>query len=94
MAVTIKDDKVEDIGDTFRFTLSSPTTASLVSLSDAEATVTIINDEADLEGLKLWGAPGSGGPYARLDLGAFERGGIGLRGDGARTGRRMRRWRE
>ena len=34
--------------------------------------VTIINDEADLEGLKLWGAPGSGGPFARLDLGAFD----------------------
>ena len=34
--------------------------------------MTIINDEADLEGLKVWGAPAAGGPYASLDLGAFD----------------------
>ena len=70
--VAIKDDTVEDSWETFRFRLSNPTPSSLVNLSDAEATVTIINDEADLEGLKLWGAPDVGGPYARLGLGAFD----------------------
>ena len=70
--IPIKDDKVEDSWETFLVRLSSPTPSSLVRLSDAEATVTILNDEADLEGLKLWGAPGSGGPFARLDLGAFD----------------------
>ncbi len=70
--ITIKDDSAEDSGETFLFRLSSPTPSSLVSLSVAEATVTITNDEADLEGLKLWGAPASGGPYARVELGAFD----------------------
>ena len=70
--IPIKDDKVEDSWETFLVRLSNPTPSSLVRLSDAEATVTILNDEADLEGLKLWGAPGAGGPFARLDLGAFD----------------------
>ena len=76
--ITIKDDNVEDSGEYFSVFLNDLTPASVVRFApDLVArfrftSVTIINDEADLEGLKLWGAPGSGGPYARLDLGAFD----------------------
>ena len=85
--ITIKDDNVEDSGETFYVSFGDPKPTSLVRwqgdiiAGGTQAlplttfrfvTVTIINDEADLEGLKLWGAPGSGGPFARLDLGAFD----------------------
>ena len=76
--IPIKDDEVEDSGEIFYVLFGAPKPASVVSWPDPQGfglrseTVTIINDEADLEGLKLWGAPGSGGPYARLDLGAFD----------------------
>ena len=78
VVITIKDDNVEDSGETFAVFLRDLTPASVVSFAPDLAArfhftvVTIINDEADLEGLKLWGAPGAGGPYARLDLGAFD----------------------
>ena len=74
--ITIKDDTVEDSGEYFWVTFNAPKPPSVVRLvaggTGFNARVTIINDEADLEGLKLWGAPGSGGPFARLDLGAFD----------------------
>ena len=70
--IPIKDDNMEDSGEIFTLSLSNPRPSSVVRLADADADVTIINDEADLEGLKLWGATGAGGPYARLDLGAFD----------------------
>ena len=71
ITVAIKNDTVEDSGETFVVRLSNPTPSSLVTLVDSEATVTILNDEADLEGLRLWGAPSADGPYAALDIGAF-----------------------
>ncbi|MCY4555213.1 MAG: cadherin-like beta sandwich domain-containing protein, partial [Chloroflexi bacterium] len=63
-------DTVEDSGETFEVVLSNPTPAG-VRLADARATVTIRNSEADLDGLTVQGAPGAGGPYANLDIGAF-----------------------
>ena len=75
--ITIKDDNVEDSGEHFWVLLFDVKPTNVVRWHDEGflgnwLKVTIINDEADLEGLKLWGAPGSGGPYARLDLGAFD----------------------
>ena len=75
--ITIKDDTVEDSGEFFWVWFSSNKPTTVVRWHDQSVLgrwvkVTIINDEADLEGLKLWGAPGAGGPYARLDLGAFD----------------------
>ena len=77
IVITIKDDTVEDSGEYFLVGFSDPKPSSVVRRASSGAgalnsSVTIINDEADLEGLKLWGAPGAGGPYARLDLGAFD----------------------
>ena len=71
ITVAIKNDTVEDSGETFVVRLSNPTPSSLVTLVDREATVTILNDEADLEGLWLWGAPAADGPYSALDIGTF-----------------------
>ena len=71
ITVAIKNDTVEDSGETFVVRLSNPTPSSLVTLVDREATVTILNDEADLEGLQLWGAPAADGLYAALDIGTF-----------------------
>ena len=65
--ITIKADNVEDSGEYFWVSFEAPKPASVVRWPAGQhnsrfATVTIINDEADLEGLKLWGAPGAGGP--------------------------------
>ena len=90
--ITIKDDNLEDSGEYFSVFLYDLTPASVVRFApDLLARfrftqVTIINDEADLEGLKLWGAPGAGGPFARLDLGAFDGAVSGLRGGRCRNG--------
>ena len=77
--VPIKDDNLADSGEIFKIRLSNPTPSSLVRLADpepeqayAEVNVTIINDEADLEGLKLWGASAADAPFAALDIGAFD----------------------
>ena len=73
IAVVVFNDTVEDSGETFEVVLSNPTPAG-VRLVDARATVTIRNSEADLDGLTVQGAPGAGGPYANLDIGAFAAG--------------------
>ena len=80
--ITIKDDNEEDSGETINVWFRNLKPTSVVRWGgtgvgtgvgrEGFTVVTIINDEADLDGLKLWGAPGSGGPYARLDLGAFD----------------------
>lgn len=77
ITVLIKDDNLADSGETFKIRLSNPTTPSLVRLADpelayAEVNVTIINDEADLEWLNLWGASTADAPFAALDIGTFE----------------------
>ena len=76
IVITIKDDNVADSGETFVVRLSTPRPESLVRLADTEShrievNVTIINYEADLEGLKLWGAPAADAPFAALDIGTF-----------------------
>ena len=68
--VPIRDDNVEDSGDVFYLVLSNPTGASLEP-SYTRAAVQILNDEAHLDGLSVEGAPGAGGPWTKLDLGAF-----------------------
>ena len=69
--VPILDDNVEDSGETFFVELSNPSGASLMPGYTKGARVEILNDEAHLDGLSVEGAPGAGGPWAKLDLGAF-----------------------
>ena len=69
--VPILDDNVEDSGETFFVELSNPSGASLMPGYTKGAPVEILNDEAHLDGLSVEGAPGAGGPWAKLDLGAF-----------------------
>ena len=68
--VPILDDNVEDSGESFRFVLST-----LVGASHEEGyghvTMVILNDEAQIDGLSVEGAPGAGGPWAKLDIGTF-----------------------
>ena len=68
--IPILDDNVEDSGDTFYLVLSNPAGASLEP-SYTRAGVQILNDEAHLDGLSVEGAASAGGPWAKLDLGAF-----------------------
>ena len=69
--VPILDDNVEDSGETFFVELSNPSGASLMPGYTGGARVEILNDEAHLDGLSVEGAAGAGGPWAKLDLGAF-----------------------
>ena len=68
--IPILDDNVEDSGDTFYLVLSNPAGASLEP-SYTRAGIQILNDEAHLDGLSIEGAGSAGGPWAKLDLGAF-----------------------
>ena len=68
--VRILDDNVEDSGDRFRFVLSNVQGATLEQ-GYGHATMVILNDEAQIEGLSVEGAPGAGGPWAKLDIGTF-----------------------
>ena len=68
--VPILDDNVEDSGEFFWFELSLPAGATLASGYD-RVRVEILNDEAHLDGLSVEGAPGAGGPWSKLDFGAF-----------------------
>ena len=68
--IPIRDDNVEDSGETFYVVLSNPQGTTLVP-NYGRALVTILNDEAHLDGLSAEGAAGAGGPWAKLDLGAF-----------------------
>ena len=51
--------------------LSNPTGGASLEPGYTRARVEILNDEAHLDGLSVEGAPGAGGPWAKLDLGAF-----------------------
>ena len=64
------DDDVEDSGETFYLVLSNPTGATLAP-GYGRVRVEILNDEAHLDGLSVEGAASAGGPWAKLDLGAF-----------------------
>ncbi len=66
----VLDDDVEDSGETFYVVLSNPSGATIAP-GYGRAVVEILNDEAHLDGLSVEGAPGAGGPWAKLDLGAF-----------------------
>ena len=68
--VPILDDNVEDSGEFFWFELSAAAGATLAPGYD-RARIEIANDEAHLDGLSVEGAPGAGGPWTKLDLGAF-----------------------
>ena len=68
--VPILDDNVEDSGDRFRFVLSNVQGATLEQ-GYGHATMVILNDEAQIDGLSVEGAPGAGGPWAKLDIGTF-----------------------
>ncbi len=68
--VPILDDNVEDSGERFRFVLSNVQGATLEQ-GYGRATMVILNDEAQIDGLSVEGAPGAGGPWAKLDIGAF-----------------------
>ena len=69
--VPILDDNVEDSGETFYLVLSNPTGGASLEPGYTRALVEILNDEAHLDGLSVEGAAGAGGPWAKLDLGAF-----------------------
>ena len=68
--VPILDDQTEDSGESFRFVLSNVQGATLEQ-GYGHATMVILNDEAQIDGLSVEGAPGAGGPWAKLDIGAF-----------------------
>ena len=68
--VPILDDQTEDSGESFRFVLSNLQGATLEE-GYGHATIVILNDEAQIDGLSVEGAPGAGGPWAKLDIGAF-----------------------
>ncbi len=68
--VRILDDSVEDSGESFRFVLSNVQGATLEQ-GYGRATMVILNDEAQIDGLSVEGAPGAGGPWAKLDIGTF-----------------------
>ena len=75
--ITIKDDNLEDSGEYFSVFLYDLKPTSVVRFAPDSVgrfrftQVTIINDEADLGGLTVQGAPGVGGPYSNLDIGTF-----------------------
>ena len=69
--VPILDDNVEDSGETFWLELSNPTGGASLEPGYTRALVEILNDEAHLDGLSVEGAASAGGPWAKLDLGAF-----------------------
>ena len=64
------DDDDEDSGETFYLVLSNSTGATIAPGYE-RALVEILNDEAHLDGLSVEGAPGAGGPWTKLDFGAF-----------------------
>ena len=68
--VPILDDNQEDSGESFRFALSTLVGATLEQ-GYGHVTMVILNDEAQIDGLSVEGAPGAGGPWAKLDIGAF-----------------------
>ena len=68
--VPILDDNQEDSGESFRFVLSTLVGATLEQ-GYGHVTMVILNDEAQIEGLSVEGAPGAGGPWAKLDIGTF-----------------------
>ena len=68
--VPILDDNVEDSGESFRFVLSNLQGATLEE-GYGHVTMVILNDEAQIDGLSVEGAPGAGGPWAKLDIGTF-----------------------
>ena len=68
--VPILDDNDEDSGESFRFVLSNVQGATLEQ-GYGHATMVILNDEAQIDGLSVEGAPGAGGPWAKLDIGTF-----------------------
>ena len=68
--VPILDDQTEDSGESFRFVLSNVQGATLEE-GYGHVTMVILNDEAQIDGLSVEGAPGAGGPWAKLDIGAF-----------------------
>ena len=73
--VPVLDDNVEDSGETFRLVLSNPQGGII---ERGEAIGTIFNHEddpqAELGALSVEGAPGAGGPFAKLDIGTFAAG--------------------
>ena len=68
--VPILDDQTEDSGESFRFVLSNVQGATLEE-GYGHVTMVILNDEAQIDGLSVEGAPGAGGPWAKLDIGTF-----------------------
>jgi hypothetical protein len=68
--VPIIDDNTEDSGETLYVVLSNPTGATIAP-GHGRARIEILNDEAHLDGLSVEGASSAGGPWAKLDLGAF-----------------------
>ena len=82
IVINILDDTVEDSGESFCIVFQNLTPASVVAWGGgypcgfASVEVFILNEEADLEDLKLWGAPAADGPYTRLDFGRFDLGTI------------------
>ena len=68
--VPILDDQTEDSGESFRFVLSNVQGATLEQ-GYGHVTMVILNDEAQIDGLSVEGAPGAGGPWAKLDIGTF-----------------------
>ena len=73
--VPVIDDNVEDSGETFRLVLFNPQGAVI---ERGVAIGTIFNHEddpqAELGALSVEGAPGAGGPFAKLDIGTFAAG--------------------
>ena len=70
--IPILDDNVEDSGEFFWFNVKDPAGAgATIAPGYNRARVEILNDEAHLDGLSVEGAPGAGGPWTKLDLGAF-----------------------
>ncbi len=70
--VPIVNDTVEDSDENFGFEISNPSAGARIAYLGGDASVVILNDEADLSALTVEGAAGAGGPWSALDIGAFE----------------------
>ena len=70
--VPIVNDTVEDSDENFRFEISNPSAGARIAYLGGDASVVILNDEADLSALTVEGAAGAGGPWSALEIGAFE----------------------
>ena len=78
ITIRILDDTIEDSGENFCVVFQNLAPASVVEWGGESpcvfnsVRVYILNEEADLEDLKLWGAPDADGPYERVDFGVFD----------------------